>query len=253
MTDYRRVMFLDGDMMPMINLDYIFHLSDPNYESVPNLLKPNLIMAARGESCKIGVFMVEPSQQVFEKYFDRVRRQHQSATTLPFPHFDWDKGWKSSFKETGDFLESVNVRNRKQWRWHASHSDQGLMYMYNKYILGGVSIAIGNRVQNWRRERNERLPIKEFDVRELIIPFQGDLVRHQHSCDNVNMRRQHRIWQCNPPFDSAAHFMGKEKEWLGQRVRDEKATHDKYGVKGQRFAELITRKDKLNMSIDVEN
>ena len=43
MTDYKRVMFLDGDMMPMTNLDYIFHMSDPHYHDAPTLLKPNFI------------------------------------------------------------------------------------------------------------------------------------------------------------------------------------------------------------------
>ena len=251
MTDYKRVMFLDGDMMPTTNLDYIFHLSDPYYESTPNLLKPNLIVATRGEPCNTGMFMVEPSQQNFEKYLDVVRRQHQSAKTLQYPHFDWDKGWGHSFKEVGDFWESVNIKGKQQWRWHASHSDQGLMYMYAKYVIGEVSIAIGDRVQNWRRGRDERLPVKEADVRELFIPFQGELLQYQHSCDNVNRRQQNRFWRCNPPYDSTAHFTGKEKPWLGQHVRDEKATYGQHGAKGQWFAELEKINDKLSMSIDI--
>ena len=218
MTDYKRVMFLDGDMMPMTNLDYIFHLSDPDYQDTPTLLRPNFIMATRGEPCNTGVFMVEPSLQNFQKYLGVVRRQHQSAKKLPYPHFDWEKGWGHSFKETRDFWESVNMKGKQQWRWHASHSDQGLMYMYAKYVLGEVSIAIGERVQNWRRGSGERVPVKESEARDLFIPFQGKILRHQHSCDSVDGRRQNRFWRCNPPYDSTAHFMGKEKPWLGQYV-----------------------------------
>ena len=66
---YKRVMFLDGDMMPLTNLDYIFHLSDPDYQAIPTLLKPNLIMATRGEPCNTGMFMIEPSHQNFQKYW----------------------------------------------------------------------------------------------------------------------------------------------------------------------------------------
>jgi len=252
MTDYKRVMFLDGDMMPMMNLDFYFHLSDPDYQDLPTLLKPNFIMATRGEPCNTGMFMVEPSQQNFEQYLDIVRRQHLQAKILPYPHFDWDKGWGHSFTEAGDFWESVKITQRRQWRWHASHSDQGLMYMYAKYVIQDVSIAIGDRVQNWRGG-SSCLPIKESDVRDLLTPFQGKLLRHQHLCNNAERGQQNRFWRCNPPYDSTAHFMGKDKPWLGHRIRDKNATHGQYGAKGQWFAELEIINNKLNMSIDVEN
>eukprot|EP00563_Minutocellus_polymorphus_P019799 CAMPEP_0197726470 /NCGR_PEP_ID=MMETSP1434-20131217/16063_1 /TAXON_ID=265543 /ORGANISM="Minutocellus polymorphus, Strain CCMP3303" /LENGTH=421 /DNA_ID=CAMNT_0043312415 /DNA_START=121 /DNA_END=1386 /DNA_ORIENTATION=+ len=251
MTDYKRVLFLDGDMVPMTNLDFYFHLSDPHNQNVPTLLKPNFIIATRGEPCNTGMFMVEPSKQNFEKYLDIVRRQHQKAKTLPHPHFDWGNGWGHSFTKTGDFWESVKITKRQQWRWHASHSDQGLMYMYAKYVIQNVSIAIGERIQNWR-EGPKNLPEKESDVRDILTPFQGKLLRHQHSCSEVVRGQQNRFWRCNPPYDSTAHFMGKKKPWLGEHIKDEKATHGLYGAKGQWFAELKTINDKLNMSIEVE-
>ena len=34
MTRYRRVMFMDGDMLPVTNLDYYFQLSDPKYQDI---------------------------------------------------------------------------------------------------------------------------------------------------------------------------------------------------------------------------
>lgn len=248
---YKRVMFLDGDMMPLTNLDYIFHLSDPEYQAIPTLLKPNLIMATRGEPCNTGLFMIEPSHQNFQKYLEIVRRQHQEAKALPYPHFDWGKGWGHSFAEAGDFWESVKFTKRRQWRWHASHSDQGLMYMYAKYVIQNVSITIGERIQNWRGG-SENFPEKESDVRDVLIPFQGKLLRYQHSCNDVARGEQDRFWRCNPPYDSTAHFMGKDKPWLGQYVNDKNATHSQYGAKGQWFTELRIINDKLNMNIDIE-
>jgi len=252
MTDYKRVIFLDGDMMPLTNLDFYFHLSDPYYQDAPTLLKPNFIMATRGEPCNTGMFMVEPSQQSFAKYLDTARRQHQRAKALPYPHFDWDKGWGHSFTTAGDSWESVKMTNRRQWRWHASHSDQGLMYMYAKYVMRNVSIAIGDRIQNWR-EGHGSLPVKESDVRDVLTPFQGTLLRHQFSCNDAAWGKQNRFWRCNPPYDSTAHFMGKEKPWLGEHIHDEKATHGQYGSKGQWFAELEIINDKLNMTIDTKH
>ena len=230
--DYKRVMFLDVNMMPMINLDYIFLLSDPDYLDAPTLLKPNLIMATRGEPCNTGMFMVEPSQRNFENYFNTVTRRLRTTKTFPCHYFDRNEGCGS--KEMADLSEAMNIRNRKQWRRHARHSDKGLMYMYAKYILGDVSIAVGDRVQNWRRERDEGLPVKELDVRELLSPFQGKLLQCQNSCANVDRREDH-FWRCNPPYDFTAHFIGKEELWLGQQVKDATTTHGQYGVRGQWF------------------
>jgi hypothetical protein len=197
------------------------------------------------------MFMIEPSHQNFRKYLEIVRRQHQEAKTLPYPHFDWGNGWGHSFSEAGDYWESVKMTKRRQWRWHASHSDQGLMYMYAKYIIQNVSIAIGERIQNWKAGSGN-VPEKESDIRDVLIPFQGKLLRHQHSCNNVARGQQDRFWRCNPPYDSTAHFMGKDKPWLGQHIKDENATHGQYGAKGQWFAELRIINDKLNMNIDIE-
>ena len=63
MTDYKRVMFLDADTVPLTNLDYLFHLSDPDYMDAPTLLKLNLIFATNGEPCNTAMFIVEPSKE----------------------------------------------------------------------------------------------------------------------------------------------------------------------------------------------
>ncbi len=46
MTDYKRVMFLDADIIPLTNMDYYFHLSDPDYKDLPTVLKPNFIVVS---------------------------------------------------------------------------------------------------------------------------------------------------------------------------------------------------------------
>ena len=128
MTDYKRVMFLDADIVPLTNLDYLFHLSDPDYMDVPTLLKPNFIMATKGEPCNTAMFIVEPSKESFEKYENVVRRQHEVARTLPYPHFDYEEGWGVNFLnlKKNKHWESLNF-HVDNWRFHASHSDQGLI------------------------------------------------------------------------------------------------------------------------------
>ena len=120
MTQYQRVMFLDADIMPLVNLDYLFHLS---MGSKPQL-RPNLILATRGEPCNTALFIVQPLPGDWESLQQAVHEQHEAGKKLPYPHFDWQSGWGYNFLKLRDQWEAIN-KNGTGWRFHAGHSDQG--------------------------------------------------------------------------------------------------------------------------------
>ena len=86
MTQYKRVLYLDADVMPLVNFDTFMMLSDPDCVDVPTLLKPNMIYATRGEPSNGGMFMLEPLEGDTDMMEDIVRRQHESGQKLPYPH-----------------------------------------------------------------------------------------------------------------------------------------------------------------------
>ena len=47
MTQYKRVLYLDADVMPLVNFDVFMKLSDPDCVDAPTLVKPNMIYASR--------------------------------------------------------------------------------------------------------------------------------------------------------------------------------------------------------------
>jgi alpha-N-acetylglucosamine transferase len=51
LNEYRRVLFLDGDVVPLVNLNYLFELSDPTHTTTPTVLMENLVVAMVGSSC----------------------------------------------------------------------------------------------------------------------------------------------------------------------------------------------------------
>ena len=57
LVQYSRVLFLDSDIMPFCNLDYLFHLSDWSNA----VLKDNLVFAWRNEPANGGIFMLKPN------------------------------------------------------------------------------------------------------------------------------------------------------------------------------------------------
>ena len=262
MTDYKRVMFLDGDLIPLVNLDYIFHLSDPDHTETPTLIKPNLITASWREPCNTGMFMVEPSVEAFAKYNDAVSKHREKAKKLPYPHFDYTEGWGRNFVEHGETWRSAKQNRAKRWRFHASHSDQGLMFYWSKYLIQDVTIVIGNIVENWKRGPDVD-PVKESEVEDLFAPHQGKPLVHQFSCDQANTKKDEvhikDRWRCFPPINGIAHFMGKEKPW--KQARDDSSMANNLLTRSYRykaaknlwFMELQEINTKYRMGIDLEN
>lgn len=87
LVEYKRVIYLDSDILPMNSLDYLFHLSDPDETSTPTLLRPNLIQASSGEPANGGMFMVQPYDGAWSQVQGVISRQREEGKQLPPPHF----------------------------------------------------------------------------------------------------------------------------------------------------------------------
>jgi hypothetical protein len=248
---------MDGDLIPMTNLDYYFHLSDPEYTNLPTELKSNFIMASKREPCNTGMFMVTPSKEAFDDYIGILKNQLEIAKALDYPYFDKRRGWGHDFMEFRDWWEAVSQTGGKiGWAYHASHSDQGLMYQFAKYTRQDVSIAIGDRVQNWKQGRKDT-PILESEVTGLLSKYQGELLRYQYLCDKPEegSKEAENRWRCTPPYDSTAHFYGKMKPW--KKKFNPIKINDTYSYRQRRprylwFKELIDLNEKLQMGLKLD-
>jgi hypothetical protein len=63
MTQYRRILYLDGDVMPINNLDYLFKMSDRKKP----ILKPNMLLAGHTEPSNGGFFMFQPNSTAYRE------------------------------------------------------------------------------------------------------------------------------------------------------------------------------------------
>jgi hypothetical protein len=236
-------------------MDFYFHLSDPDHKDTPTLLQPFFLYATRGEPANGGMFIVEPSREMYEKYQEAVRAQHEQAKTLPYPYFDKDEGWGYNFKVHHDKWEGI-VRSGDRWGWYGAHTDQGLMYYIGKYLSKGVSIAIGPKVQNWRHIEGQAKPEKETESNGMLKKYQPDLLAFQNSCDRKN-RNDSMAWQCSPPYSSFSHFTGSNKPW--QNSFDVKWLENPLQSNGKKgpmllwFKELYWLNEKYDMGVDFEN
>jgi hypothetical protein len=141
-----------------------------------------------------------------------------------FSKFD---GWGHNFFDAGDEWEAI-VRTGKRWDYHASHSDQGLLYFWAKYYVQDVSLVIGSRIDNWVSQERARsmadtashvrfpsnrpdLPVKVGSVNETaILPHTAQRpLLYQYECDGTN--RVHFV--CGVPYRDYVHMTGKSKPW----------------------------------------
>ena len=141
---------------------------------------------------------------------------------MPYPHFDFKKGWGHSFSEEKDYWEGIEKKGNR-WRFHAGHSDQGLLYYYVKYVRQDVSIVIGDKIQNWMPNENTGKPQIVDEIRDLETSAPKPIA-YMYGCgtprfgdDELKWKasKEYQSWRhmCYPINRDFVHFFGKEKPW----------------------------------------
>ena len=86
LTDYSRVLYLDADVLPLCNLDYVFE------QSQQGILKENFVVAWWGEPALGAIFMLHPGVGEYERLEEIVAKQKAKARNR-WPPFDEVEGW----------------------------------------------------------------------------------------------------------------------------------------------------------------
>jgi hypothetical protein len=90
MTEYARVMYMDADVMPTCNLDYVFQLSEGENAT----LKENFVITWNFEPANGGLFMLQPKHGDLEALERIVAEQRASVQNQSmWPPFDVVQGW----------------------------------------------------------------------------------------------------------------------------------------------------------------
>ena len=156
MIQYSRVMYLDGDLMPFCNLQYIFELSEPllqEEEGKHPILKENIIHTMfDNEPCNGGWFVLAPGKGKYEQIQHILKKRHEDAKRMGSPYFNTTIGWGHVIsRERSDSWKSLTggTTTGNEWNWYAAIADQGLLYYWVKYYQQSTSIIIGNDIENW--------------------------------------------------------------------------------------------------------
>lgn len=225
LTQYERILFMDGDVMPLGNLDLLFELS------VNGTLQENVVMRGLYEPANGGFFLIKPG--TLEDIQRVIAWREETALQLPYPHFDADLGW-------GHLLTTPWLAQKEQgtnWTFLAAFADQGLLYYYTMYHQKSVSFLLRDgTAENWQYtpegtvELRSQVSLLNFSVTEIsAIPG-----RHH----NYKF-----------PLNSFIHFTGVAKPWMRGGPPNDCCTEEtKYkDAKYYWFWEL----SKMNVALDL--
>jgi hypothetical protein len=205
MTEYSRVLFLDSDIMPVCNLDYMFELSEPpvgQLESAtpPALLKGNVVLSWKTEPGHAGFFMLSPGPGKFNEIQQIIRRREEEALNMTYPYWDNEIGWGRRFNNETDYWRSEDGNTGTLWDWWASFADQGLIYYWAKYHEKSTSIIIGHEVETWGTDENGVLKLERIITGGPLNNF---------TC----IPRDRKSYFRASPYRDYLHFTGNRKPW----------------------------------------
>jgi len=144
LTEYRKVILMDGDIMPVTNLDYLFKLSDTG------VLEENVIVAGTMEPSNAGFFMITPVQGEYEHVQEIIHAREEKAAAIPDGEHKFDEEWGFGHKIVAPDYWRSRRETGTLWNFHFAFSDQGLLFHYTKYVRKSVSIVFDNNlVENW--------------------------------------------------------------------------------------------------------
>ena len=224
LTEYRRVMLLDADVLPLTNLDYLFALSDNDNDDHEHSgsttasavrLKENVIVAGRWEPAHGALFVLSPTgdddNNEYQRILDLVRHREETAAALSSPwqshKFDEHTGWGHTMDAAiGDKWRARNGDSGTEWDFRCAFADQGLLYHYTKYVRQNVSILFGSdQVENWGSSFSSSAPTTT------IPQLEGTL---QNPFANVRKLPFHSKFLCKHFLCDVAHFGGASKPWM---------------------------------------
>ena len=198
MVEYDTVLFLDTDVLPLCNLDYVFDLvgegehGDTLRDYVGNkTIRRNLILAWKTEPSNAGFFVVRPGKEELDELNEIIRKQRESHhAKTQWPPFSEEEGWGYSD------ISWRNIRRNSgsnKWNFYGAYADQGLLYMWTKYHKKDVTNVFGSMVEHWA-DMNE-----DGEV-EMIGTSSIDYINNK-SCSNSDILKRNGLWTHAPYRD----------------------------------------------------
>ena len=138
MTEYSRVLFLDGDVLVLGNLDYLFE------KSLSGTFRGNVMVPGKMAPMNGGFALITPGNfseiknLVSSKFGDNVGRS-----------MDKYAGWGHIMAEDDRWINRDGEIKGHFWDFNGAKVDQGFFYYWLKYVIKDVTILIKGYAFDW--------------------------------------------------------------------------------------------------------
>jgi len=198
LVQYRRVMYLDSDVLPLSNLDALFEASDPDADD------NTIVASAKGKEQQQGqqqqvhetlvlrgghepalgcLFMVSPRPGDLERVDALIRKKEQQLDK-----FDPKIGWNIE-SETNDDTgidqfewEGKNGLVGKDWNFIAASGDQGLLWYWATFVVNHVSVMDFGKIHNYQFSSTSKQKLK------LERTVNNPIPKYRHSYPDYDSR-----------------------------------------------------------------
>lgn len=143
LVQYSRVMFLDVDIFPRCNLDYLFALSEPEQYSSgnnennvirksanmtgPASLRENVVMGWKHEPSNAALFILKPQAGAYQNKLQPIIDQKEARP--------WDPilGWGFRILEEDAWIAPSGMTGT-DWSWAYAFADQVSVNSFNRHL-----------------------------------------------------------------------------------------------------------------------
>jgi len=233
LTEYSKVLFLDGDVLTLCNLDYLLALSEEG-----KVLKETVLHAMYEDPVNAGLFIVTPKQE----YYDEVQSIIKRHGIPSKENWDPEVGW-------GD--KSIDYRlwdmnQGKGWKFYCADADQGLLLYWSRFVRKEVSIIVGPVIEQYSPSNYDGAPERVTS---------GALL--EHSCVERDLQKHGRTgtFAANagpmaaslPFYQDFFHMVGYSKAWELPPVRPVPSSRDRVDSSSEYWYFLLQKvKDQFD-------
>jgi hypothetical protein len=258
-TKYKRILYLDADVMPLCNLDYLFELSETGR------LQENVLLAWWNEPASGGFFLLTPGPGKFETIQQLIASQELKASQTQ--DFNEVQGWGHDMSSTSmgqeqdewratpawpatDTIEAIRGLHGTTWKWPGVFGDQGLLYYWTKYYLQDVSIINIDTIEHWTTDIHGDLIKERVEDASILLPY---------SClpDGMDQKGQyasslHPMFVNKVPYRDFVHFTYNLKPWIDANAAPSSVTTQPTSSTEYWFSILCKLQERFQIGLDLE-
>jgi hypothetical protein len=197
LTEYSRVIFIDGDVMLRINVDRYFEMS------MKGVLKENVVQRGGSSPVNAGFFMLAPEPGGNEAIQKIIQETEERGRKMRYPHWNNTLGWGQVISPDDPWIDGSG-RVGTNWTFYGAYSDQGLIYYWIKYVKKSFPVIMGDPIENWGEAGLEsKMSLSDFD-----------------SLANTSQCSEGMTHVKSNLAEDFIHYFGAEKPWLQEVPSD---------------------------------